>query len=848
MLKLKFIRVAISLMFAASSVAQAAEDTSNALDSQLNGDASDSGDDSPVFFDAHPKLIFDRSLRDNSPNNHPLPDAPSKPLNMPALLGFERRIYSFENVQEQPEVVKQLAPGEMMIEGDKMDVHLGRQYRAEGNAAIHESKQSIYGDKMTYDVQNDLLNVTGNARIQSEEYEIKGSTLEMTMGDSVGEMKDASFNLKTPNNLIHQTLSSTLAPTATAIPTTATFTDSLITQNVPEEDTRQPASTSRGDAKSIKFEGEDVRRFKDARYTTCDANSDDWYLRANNLEINDFEKSGTATNAWIQFKGVPILYTPWIDFSFHNQRKSGLLAPTFGTTSRSGFELLTPFYWNIAPDMDATLATRVLSRRGIQLQGEFRYLGENYSSTNNLEFLPTDNLSGENRYYARLYHDHKFGEHWSAGYGIEKVSDDQYFSELSTRITVTSRINLPQQAYVNYSDDVWSFNGLVQKYQTLDNLSYPYERLPQLTLTGDKDWQMLNGNVQSQFVAFDLNTNDPRNLVTGNRFSLYPSISAPLEKPYGFIKPKFGVHYTNYSLDNSSTNENSMSRTVPIFSLDSGLYFDRKMRVVKNTYTQTLEPRIYYLYVPYRNQDDIPVFDTTDADLNLSTLFQENQFTGSDRINNANQLSFALSTRMIDANTGEQRLAATIGQRFYFTDQKVGLPNTNLRTNNSSDIVGAATMRLYNKWNLDAIWQYDTANANTVRNSIGARYNPEPGKVFNIGYRYTEDKLEQINLSGQWPLGQGWYGMGRWNYSLREARPIEGLAGLEYDAGCWQARGVLQRVSTATADANYALFFQLELGGIASIGANPLSLLKRGIPGYTSTGLIPESFQQKYYE
>ncbi len=844
MLKLKYIRVAVSLIFATSSVAQAAEDTSQALDMAM----SDSNE-SPVFFDAHPALIFDRSLRDNSPNNQPLPQ-PSVPTSMPIMLAFERKIYSFESVDAQPEVITQLKDGEMVIEGDKMDVHLDRIYHAEGNASIHENKQSIYGDSMTYDVQNDALAVKGNARIQSEEYEIRGSELDMTLGDSVGEMKNASFNLKNTNNVIGQTLSNTLAPVSSIpVPTQATFTDSLITQNVPESIENRPVITSsRGDAKSIKFDGEDIRRFKDARYTTCDANVDDWYLRANNLEINDFEKSGDATNAWIQFKGVPILYSPWINFSFNNQRKSGLLAPTFGTTSRSGFELLTPFYWNIAPDMDATLGTRVLSRRGLQAQGEFRYMGENYLGTNNLEFLPSDSLSGENRYYARLFHDHRFNNGWSAGYGIEKVSDNQYFSELSTRITVTSRINLAQQAYVNYGNEVWSFNGLVQKYQTLDDVSFPYERLPQLTLTGNKDWQFLSGNLQSQFVAFDINQNASSNLVTGNRFSFYPSISAPLEKPYGFIKPKLGLHYTSYSLDNNTDNFNNINRTVPIFSLDSGLYFDRKMRVVKNTYTQTLEPRMYYLYVPYRNQDNIPIFDTADSDLNLGSIFQENQFTGNDRINNANLLSLALSTRMIDANTGEQRLAATIGQRLYFSDQKVGLPNTTLRTNNSSDLVGAATMRLYNKWNLDAIWQYNTDEANTVRNSIGARYNPEPGKVLNLGYRYTEDRLEQINVSGQWPLGQGWYGMGRWNYSLQEKRPIEGLAGLEYDAGCWQTRAVLQRVETATAEANYAFFVQLELGGIASIGANPLSLLQRGIPGYTSTGLIPESFQQKYYE
>ncbi|HEY8355488.1 MAG TPA: LPS assembly protein LptD, partial [Methylophilaceae bacterium] len=241
-------------------------------------------------------------------------------------------------------------------------------------------------------------------------------------------------------------------------------------------------------------------------------------------------------------------------------------------------------------------------------------------------------------------------------------------------------------------------------------------------------------------------------------------------------------------------------------------------------------------------QSMFPIFDTADADLNIGSLFLENQFTGNDRINDANQLSLALTTRMIDARTGQQRLAAMIGQRFYFSDQKVTMPGAEKRTNNSSDIVTAVTARLTNHWNIDAGWQYNTDRSATVKSNISARYNPEPGKVLNLGYRYTEDRLEQIDISGQWPLAPGWYGIGRWNYSFFENQPIEGIVGLEYDAGCWQARTVLQRVSTATADANYAFYFQLELGGLTSIGSNPMNLLERSIPGYSPSGEITDSY------
>ena len=244
----------------------------------------------------------------------------------------------------------------------------------------------------------------------------------------------------------------------------------------------------------------------------------------------------------------------------------------------------------------------------------------------------------------------------------------------------------------------------------------------------------------------------------------------------------------------------------------------------------------------------MPIFDTAESDLNLGTLFQENQFSGNDRINNANQLSFAVTTRLIDSKTGEQRLAATLGQRFYFADQKISLPGASRRTGNNSDFIAAATARLTNKWNLDSAWQYNTDTSRTIKGNIGTRYNPEPGKTINLSYRYTKERLEQIDVSAQWPIALRWYGVGRYNYSLRENQPIEGLAGVEYDAGCWQARGVLQRVSTATANANYAIFFQLELGGLSSIGSNPLNLLKRSVPGYTSSGYISDSYEQPINE
>ena len=624
-------------------------------------------------------------------------------------------------------------------------------------------------------------------------------------------------------------------------------------------------ASSRGDADMLFFEGEGKKRLTNARFTTCEADNNDWYMKADEIKLNDDVKVASATNGHIEFKGIPILYSPYMSFPYASQRKSGFLSPLWGQTTKSGFELLTPYYINIAPNRDATIATRILSKRGIQLQGEFRYLEENYAGMATAQFLPSDSLANKDRYFVSLKHQQTFGNGWSGGYSFDKVSDDQYFSELGSRIITTSRVNLPQQANINYNDDVWQFSTLVQKYQTLENPDYPivrpYQRLPQITLNGSKDWDMLTGKIQNQLVRFDLDSNVSGNKdrATGTRFNTYPSISMPMTTSYGFITPKVGLNYANYNLNNPGLRydgaafDSSANRSIPTFSLDSGLFFERDTRIVSRHYTQTLEPRLYYVYIPYRDQSRMPIFDTGLSDLNMGTLFTENQFSGGDRVNNANQVSFALSSRMIDAATGQQRLAVSVGQRFYFEDQKVALTNEALRTGMRSDIITSATARLTNKWNIDAAWQYNTYTSSTYRANIGARYNPEAGKTLNLTYRYQDNidpalKIEQINVSTQWPLGKGWYGLGRWNYSMKDNRPIEGLAGLEYDAGCWQSRFVIQQVTTATAQSNYGFFYQLELGGMASVGANPFRLLTRSIPGYMSSSQLPDDNRQDYNE
>lgn len=772
---------------------------------------------------------------------------------------------------------KAIDAGAMVIDAQRLENYIDRKMHAIGDAEMRQDDKAIFGDRIDYNELTKELHAIGNTRIEQNGLVVTGPELRLRLDERVGEMKEAVYTYHRPPDKQPNAQASAY-PRGYGVAPKRSSPFNRQQSGMVYDESGAPAVAigqnqsvsmdfARGDAKRIVFEGPDNERLYKARYTTCEAGVNDWFIKANELELDHRAQTGTATNATVEFLSIPILYTPWIDFPFGNQRSSGFLAPNFGTTTKSGAEFMLPYYWNIAPNMDATLAPRYLSKRGMQLQGEFRYLEPTFSGWDQVEYLPNDSQANRDRYYVKLQHNQVFGNGWGGSFNIERASDDTYFSDMSTNIATTSRVNLPQRGVLTYGSDIWSFMGLVENYQTLDKASYTYHRLPQLQLTGQKEWDYVSASLLTQWTQFEISDQLPGSRqmamasapstslatkVTGSRFVAYPSISLPFTQSFGYVTPKLGVHYTSYNLSNTgytffkngvTTNGDfaSDTRALPIFSLDSGLYFDRNMRVVNNTYTQTLEPRLFYVYIPYTNQSKLPVFDTGLADLSMSTLFSENQFTGQDRINDANQLTMAVTSRLIDNKTGVQRLAATIGQRFYFSDRRVGLFGADPVTQNSSDIVAAVNARLRNHWTVDAGWLYNTDTQRTSKGNLTARYNPEPGNVLNLSYRFTRDSLEQIDLSSQWPLGNKWYGLGRWNYSLRENRPIEGLAGLEYDAGCWQARTVMQRVSTATdSKPNYALFFQLELGGMTSIGTSPLTLLRRSIYGYTDTALVPD--------
>ncbi len=718
------------------------------------------------------------------------------------------------------------------IEGDSLETLLDRKMKAKGNAILKKGNKTIKAEVIEYDQISEKLITQGNTSIDLEKISLSGTKLNYRLSDQTGKMEDVTFNIKSDKK--EETI------VQKGIQVTKRYYD------------------FRGDAKAIFFEGENKTKLESSRLTTCEVDSNDWYIKSKNMEIDTKKDQVKASHASLDFKGVPIFYMPSTSFSLNKNRQSGFLSSTFGTTSKSGFEFRVPYYFNISPDMDATLTARYLGKRGPLADGEFRYLTENYSGINQLQYMNHDQSSGQdNRYFLKLNHQHQFGRGWSGSYDLQKVSDNTYFSDLATMIQVTSVVNLPQRVNLNYSGDIWKLNLLTEKYQTLTNASNsPYQRLPQVNLSGKKDYDNFILDLKSQWTLFErddkfASTFTDAQKITGSRFTMTPAITIPLTSEYGYIKPKVSANIRSYNLNNSPDNNKDI--VTPIFSLDSGVYLDRNINFLNQNYTNTLEPRLFYVYIPYKDQSVLPNFDSGLADLNMQTLFYENQYNGQDRINDANQLTASLTSKFLDKN-GKERLSAIIAQRYYFEDRRVIGNDLTEAQKANSDIFMGASAKLPNSLNLDAMFQFDPTSNSLLRSTLGSRYNPEPGKMLNVSYRLIDNiidnnqDLEVFNAAGQWPLGNRFYSIGRYNYDLKSSQTIEVLAGLEYDGGCWVARSIFDRISLPTSpNPNYAFFIQLELNGIGSIGsdANKLNnFLYRNVPGLRNVNQIPDVNRQ----
>jgi LPS-assembly protein len=687
------------------------------------------------------------------------------------------------------------------LRADKLDGDNEKSIEASGNVELRTRRQTVLADWLHYD-------------LVTEEIWAKGNVL-MRRGVDTISGPEARFKRTNDSGFFHQP---------------AFHIGEL---------------ASRGTASELLFVDENHYELKDMSYTTCVAGNDDWYLNAREVDLDRSRLVGTARNASIVFKGATILSSPYLDFPLSNERKSGFLTPVFGSTNSRGIEMSMPYYFNLAPNYDATLTPRLMTRRGLQLNGQTRYLFPDMAGEFDAEVLP-DRVTGTNRYGLSWKHNQNFTAiPGLAGYlNLQKVSDDAYFTDLSDRLVVTSQSELPREGGFVYNHGPFSFLTRVQTFQTLQDpanpITPPYFREPQLLMTmSPVEWKGLDFEASGEFVRFRQPT-----LVTGDRTVLYPTVAWSQRGNSWFVTARTGLHMTHYDFDNtpadSAITDRHINRVLPISSVDSGLVFERDTDLFGKAFTQTLEPRAYYVYIPYRRQDQIPPFDTAIDDFNFSQLFTENRYLGSDRIGDANQLTLAAVTRLLDPQTGEERMRFAIGQRYYYRTQRVVLTEEP-RSANTSDLFLSGEARLSDAWSLAATLDSNVAHPEVERLDLGARWQPSPGRVLNASYRFIRQQvdptgivsqLKQVDFSGQWPFQDNWSVIGRWNYSIVDSKTLEGVIGVEYNGGCWAFRIVAQRLQTTTQQESKSVFVQFELNGLARLGTNPIDVLKRSVPGY----------------
>ena len=705
-------------------------------------------------------------------------------------------------------------PVPLFIEADRLQGTQDRETDAEGNARLRKRGQAFHADRLRHDKPTNVLTAEGNVRIEQGSDIIDGDSLYYELATDRGHMNRPRYMLmSTPPS----------GPPGSAM-------------------ARFGQADARGTAERMLFEGPGQYRAEAASYTTCEPGNDSWFLRARQIDIDRSRDVGVARDASIVFFDQTIFYTPYLSFSLHQQRKSGFLTPSYRSSNTTGFELTVPYYWNIAPEMDATLYPRYMTKRGIQLGSDFRYLDRNWKGDARVEILPGDQQISRDRWGIFTKHQQTLANGWNGTVNLNRVSDGKYFTDLSTLVATTSQVHLSNDVTLSRGGTwgdagTYAFSAHTQRFQTLQSdplapLTPPYHRQPQLTLTAQRlggawgDFDLL-GN----FVAFDHPT-----LVSGRRLVAYPSVSLPLQTPYAFVVPKIGMHMTQYSIsDNNNTARlPNSSRTLPIFSAESGMVFERQTRAGDQNLIQTLEPKAYYVYIPYKDQSRLPNFESGLQDINFATIFTENQFSGQDRINDASQVTVGVTSRFISADSGIERLRAGLAQRYYFQSQRVTVPGVAPRASdsNSSDLLATLSGNIAQHWTAEAGWQYNTDLKQTQKFNIAGRYQPQQGKVINLAYRDTVNTLRQMDFSTQWPIDGRWSAVGRWNFSIRDHRTLEGLAGFEYNDRCWALRIVAHRFATTTSSASTSIFVQLELNGMSRIGTNPLEVLKRNISGY----------------
>ncbi|HUG57540.1 MAG TPA: LPS-assembly protein LptD [Candidimonas sp.] len=733
--------------------------------------------------------------------------------------------------------------------GDKMESDPDGLVKLTGKAEVRRIDSVVKGDYIDYQRSTGQVRVRGNGLIMRDANIVTGPEVDYNINSETGEVTDPNFWLG--------------------------------------------ATGGSGKATRADILSRDHMRLTDVTYSGCPCPDPSWYIKSSRVDLHYEDNEGVARNGVLYFKDVPVLYSPYLTFPIRKERKSGFLIPTYGTSSSGGFEVSVPYYFNIAPNYDMTLTPRYMAKRGTQLGGEFRYMGPSYSGQAYGTYLGNDKVADRKRWYYGWQHAQSLGGGVNASFDVRHVSDDDYFRDFSslglneaTNTYLPSNAGLSWSGYKYFNASLYAYSYQTLQDSTSSYLTPQYNKLPELYVRGARyNWGGFDVQSDNYATRFEMPFysgsidkfsyyKDNRVAPNGTRYSSYTTVAYPIVRAGWYVTPKVGLHMSQYNTDWFPSQlpqyvgyPKTQSRVLPIMSIDSGMTFERDASLFGNAAIQTLEPRVYYLNVPYTDQSQIPVYDTGIASFNFSQAFDENIFSGGwDRIAEANQVTVGLTTRWLDADSGFERLSLSAAQRIYFSDQRVTLGvGDKPRTDKKSDYLVGVNAALTDTLNVRFDAQFNPESNERNRMTAGFRWEPKRLATLSASYRYERDPRyytdpnfsdandntrDQVSVAGQWPLTNKIYALGRYDYSLQEKRSTQSIFGLEYKGDCcWVGRVVMQRYAVSREQVNTAMFFQLELSGLGSLGTDPMRLLSDRIAGYRSiTPPIPEKTTFERYE
>ncbi|MDE2613822.1 MAG: LPS-assembly protein LptD [Burkholderiales bacterium] len=726
--------------------------------------------------------------------------------------------------------------GPIVLDARQLSGQAGLDVRAEGDVELSRDGMVIRADHLSYEPPEDRAHAKGNVRVERSGAVYSGPEVELSVQRFEGWFLEPHF-----------------------------------------EFTQLRAG---GHAARVDFLGDGRSRAIDASYTSCPRDGPGepaWVLRADRVDIDLDANEGVAEGAVLHFLGQPILALPTMSFALGDTRRSGWLPPTVGIDNRSGLDLAVPYYWNIAPNRDATITPRIITRRGFGADLELRYLEPAYAGELQLDALPDDRVTKRSRGSLQWTHDGLLPWGVRARADLTRVSDDDWWRDFPGRLrSLTPRLLATHAGFERPLGLAASGDGigLVDGRDGVEGLTYlrttrwqvlqasdapivaPYERALQFGVQLDGRATHLQWSLQSEFNRFILPSNDAGTALRtdGERAHVLAAASLPWRAPGWWVVPRLALNAAGYRWPDAVSGEPRRAwRAIPTFSIDAGLELERQTQAFGRQLRQTLEPRVMYVNTPYRLQSDLPDFDAAGKDFNFASIYSDNAFSGIDRVADAHQITAGVTTRLVDLASGAEALRLGIAQRYLLRPQLVtaqadGTVDGPPTTGRFSDLLLLGSTSVLPSWKLDASVQYNADVSRPVRSIVGVRYAPAPFHTLSANYRYARGLSEQIDVGWQWPIlaramaargaGSGGscsgslYTVGRVNYSMRDRRVTDSLLGLEYDAGCWIARVVAERLSTGSTQATTRLMLQLELVGLSRLGSNPLQALRDNIPGY----------------